>query len=195
FNTLADVLVFPLASIDDPGTFDSLVTDLTDQAKECTNDNPRVPSIRWIFKKYGILDQNDVDTLTETFQILCDLNKRGRDSIWGYFVRNLVRPLWLSMRSRRVDVLVGNPPWVAYRYMTPDMQEQFQEFSKQRNLWAGKNGATHQGLVRLFIVRSVEKYLNDGGTFAFVTPPTIRGLPKRHMGGLEYPASPRTHYR
>lgn len=170
FNTLADVLVFPLASIDDPGTFDSLVTDLTDQAKECTTENTRVPSIRWIFKKYGILDQNDIDTLTETFQILCDLNKRGRDSIWGYFVRNLVRPLWLSMRSRRVDVLVGNPPWVAYRYMTPDMQEQFQEFSKQRNLWAGKNVATHQDLVSLFIVRSVEKYLNDEGTFAFVAP-------------------------
>src|SRR5699024_7894093 len=170
FNTLADVLVFPLASIDDPGTFDSLVTDLTDQAKECTIENPRVPSIRWIFKKYGILDQNDIDTLTETFQILCDLNKRGRDSIWGYFVRNLVRPLWLSMRSRRVDVLVGNPPWVAYRYMTPDMQEQFQEFSKQRNLWHGQKLSTHQDLVGLFIVRAAEKYLNDEGTFAFVTP-------------------------
>lgn len=170
FSTLADVLVFPLSSIDDPGTFDSLVTDLTDQAKECTVDNPKIPSIRWIFKKYGILDQNDIDTLTETFQILCDLNKRGRDSIWGYFVRNLVRPLWLSMRSRRVDVLVGNPPWVAYRFMTTDMQEQFQEFSKQRKLWHGKNISTQQDLVGLFIVRAVEKYLNDEGTFAFVTP-------------------------
>jgi hypothetical protein len=170
FSTLADVLVFPLASIDDPGTFDSLVTDLTNQAKECTADNPRVPSIRWIFKKYGILDQNDIDTLTETFQILCDLHKRGRDSIWGYFVRNLVRPLWLSMKSRRVDVLVGNPPWVAYRFMTPDMQEQFQEFSKLRNLWHGKKLSTHQDLVGLFIVRTIEKYLKDEGTFAFVTP-------------------------
>jgi len=178
FNTLADVLVFPLASIDDPGTFDSLVTDLTDQAKECTTDNPRVPSIQWIFKKYGLLDQNDIDTLTETFQILCDLNKRGRDSIWGYFVRNLVRPLWLSMRSRRVDVLVGNPPWVAYRFMTPDMQEQFQEFSKQRNLWHGKKLSTHQDLVGLFIVRAVEKYLNDEGTFAFVTPFALLSRPQ-----------------
>lgn len=167
---LADVLVFPLASIDDPTTFDALVTDLTSQAKASTPDNPKIPSIKWILTKYGIPAGTDADTLTETFELLCDLNKRGRDSIWGYFVRNQVRPLWLSMKSRRVDVLVGNPPWVAYRYMTEDMQQKFKIFSKQRKLWHGRNVATHQDLVGLFIVRTIEKYLNDGGTFGFVTP-------------------------
>ncbi|WP_246958184.1 hypothetical protein [Brachybacterium sp. Marseille-Q7125] len=50
------------------------------------------------------------------------------------------------------------------------MQEQFRQFSQDRNLWHGKKLATQQDLVGLFIVRAVEKYLNDGGTFAFVTP-------------------------
>src|SRR5699024_7323806 len=38
------------------------------------------------------------------------------------------------------------------------------------NLWHGQVVATNQDLVGLFIVRAAEKYLNDEGTFAFVTP-------------------------
>src|SRR5699024_2605409 len=38
------------------------------------------------------------------------------------------------------------------------------------NLWHGQKLSTHQDLVGLFIVRAAEKYLNDEGTFAFVTP-------------------------
>ena len=112
----------------------------------------------------------DYSLLAETFTTLCELNAEGRDSIWGFYIRNQVRPLWLSMPSRRVDVLIGNPPWVAYRYMTPDLQEKYRAFSNRYNLWHGGAVATQQDLVGLFITRSVAKYLNDGGTFGFVTP-------------------------
>lgn len=167
---LAHVLAFPLASIDDAGTFDRLVTELTDLARTHTDANAKKPSPDRVLRKYGIPEGEDADTLRETFRLLAGLNAEGRDSIWGFFVRNQVRPLWLSMKTRRVDVLVGNPPWVSYRFMTASMQEQFRQFSEDRNLWHGKKLATHQDLVALFIVRAAEKYLNDGGTFAFVTP-------------------------
>lgn len=167
---LAHVLAFPLFSIDDAGTFDRLVTDLTALAKEHTDSAKKRPDPARTLRKYGIPEGGDTNTLRETFQLLADLNADGRDSIWGYFVRNQVRPLWLSMRNRRVDVLIGNPPWVSYRYMTASMQEQFRQFSQDRHLWHGKKLATQQDLVGLFIVRAVEKYLNDGGAFAFVTP-------------------------
>ena len=171
--TLFDVghiLAFPLAGIDDPATFDRLVTDMTERAKIYTDTNAKKPSVDPILAKFGITDTADRETLRSTFNILCTLNAEGRDSIWGYFVRNQVRPLWLSMRNRRMDVLVGNPPWVAYRYMTKDMQEQFKAFSQARNLWHGAKVATHQDLVGLFLVRTVEKYLKNNGRFAFVTP-------------------------
>lgn len=168
--SLAHILAFPLTNIDDPGTFDRLVTELTDRASQYTDPRKSKPSIASVLNKYAIPAGDDFDTLVETFNLLCDLNAEGRDSIWGYFVRNQVRPLWLSMDSRRVDVLVGNPPWVAYRYMTPAMQEQFREFSQHLNLWHGRTLATHQDLVGLFIARAAERYLRDGGKFGFVTP-------------------------
>lgn len=167
---LAHVLAFPLSSIDDAGTFDRLVTDLTELAKAHTDSRAKRPDPGRILRKYAIPSGDDAETLRETFRLLADLNADGRDSIWSYFVRNQVRPLWLSMRNRRADVLIGNPPWVSYRYMTAGMQEQFRQFSQDRNLWHGRQLATQQDLVGLFIVRAAEKYLNDGGTFAFVTP-------------------------
>lgn len=168
---VGQILAFPLSDVDDPAAFDQLVTAMTDKAKTYTDSAARKPEVYPILHSFGIHEfTKDWKTLQDTFNILCDLNAMGRDSIWGYFVRNQVRPLWLSMKNRRVDVLVGNPPWVAFRYMTEAMQKQFKAFSEERKLWHGFKVATHQDLVGLFIARSVEKYLKDGGAFGFVTP-------------------------
>lgn len=179
---IAHVLAFPLSTIDDAGTFDRLVADLTEFARTHTERHANRPDPSWILRKYAIPNGADAETLRETFHLLADLNAEGRDSIWGYFVRNQVRPLWLSMQNRRVDVLIGNPPWVAYRFMTASMQEQFRQFSQDRNLWHGKKLSSHQDLVGLFLVRAVEKYLKDDGTFAFVTPLAV--LSRQQYRGL-----------
>ena len=67
-------------------------------------------------------------------------------------------------------MLVGNPPWLAYRFMTEHMQEAFRDYSDERGLWHGAKVATHQDLSGLFLVRAVERYLKIGGRFAFVMP-------------------------
>ncbi|WP_081495109.1 N-6 DNA methylase [Mycolicibacterium chubuense] len=171
--TLIDIeqtLVFPLSSIDDPGTFDRLTTALTDLAQTVTGKSKR-PSAASILSSFSISpSSDDGKILTETFKLLCDLHAEGRDHIWSFFVRNQVRPLWFSLPGRKVDVLIGNPPWVSYRHMTEAMQSKFQSFCTQRNLWHGKSLATHQDLVALFAVRACELYLKDGGTFGLVTP-------------------------
>lgn len=168
---IARTLVFPVASIDDPEVFDRLTSDLTELAQTVTDKNTKRPPVRSVLTRYSISPvSDDGKILTETYKLLCDLNAEGRNHIWGYFVRNQVRPLWFSLAGRKVDVLVGNPPWVSYRHMTEAMQSKFQNFSTQRNLWHGKSVSTHQDLVALFIVRASELYLKDGGVFGFVTP-------------------------
>lgn len=169
--SIARTLTFPLNSMGDTDTFDQLVTAMTDRAKEYTDPTTPRPEVDSVLENFGITSgTKDYALLAETFATLCDLNAEGRDSIWGFYIRNQVRPLWLSMPGRRVDVLIGNPPWVAYRYMTPDLQEKYRAFANRYNLWHGGKVATQQDLVGLFITRSVAKYLNDGGTFGFVTP-------------------------
>ena len=108
--------------------------------------------------------------LADTYQHLCDLRAAGRDHIWGYVVRNQARPVWLSTNDQRADVIIGNPPWLAYRYMSRAMQRRFREESRRRNLWAGGNVATHQDLSAYFYACCAELYAKPGGTLAFVLP-------------------------
>lgn len=168
--TTGQQLSFPVTSINDPATFDRLVTAMADLAQTHTDPEATPPSIGPVLTAHNVEDAEERRILTETFKTLCDLNAARRDHIWGYFVRNQIRPLWFSIPDRRMDVLVGNPPWVAYRYMTAAMQGQFKSLCEARNLWTGGSVATHQDLVALFIVRVIEQFLKDGGTFGFVTP-------------------------
>ena len=51
-------------------------------------------------------------TLGETVKTLQGLHNEGRDHIWAYYTRNMVRPVALT--RNKVDVIIGNPPWINY---------------------------------------------------------------------------------
>ncbi|MFE3182814.1 N-6 DNA methylase [Streptomyces violascens] len=155
--------------------FDNIVNELADKA----TDRPqgRTPSLTTTFNRLGITSKADQDELTQNFKLLCDLVDEGRNHIWSYYVRNLARPMWLSRAENRVDVLIGNPPWLSYRHMPGDMQELFKDMSQSRRLWRGDEVATHQDLSGLFIARAIQQYLREEGTFAFVVPNPVLDRP------------------
>ena len=164
----ADQLRFPQRLLDDADTFDALVADLAESATN-RQRGKEAPSISPIAKRHG-LSGADLETVEATFKAMCRLHDERRDHIWGYYVRNLARPAWLAREENRRTVLVGNPPWLAYRFMTDAMKDVFQLMAKERKLWAGGNVATHQDLADLFVARSVEQYLAPNGRFGFVMP-------------------------
>lgn len=164
----AEHLVFPASVLADADSFDRLVKELSDKATTRRRGSAR-PSIEQILRKHGI-GGTDADTIRATFSLLCELHDNRRNHVWGYYVRNLARPIWLSRPEGKVDRLVGNPPWLAYRYMKPDMQEVFRKRCEERNLWSGGKLATQQDLSAYFVVRAAELYLREGGRLAFVMP-------------------------
>ena len=161
-------LRFPEELLEDSGRFNQIVESMT---KLAGNRKPgaTIPKLTGISQKYAISPPAQ-EILAETFKTLCELHDAGRDHIWSYYVRNLARPWWLALPANRVDVLIGNPPWLAYRYMTEAMQVTFRDYSEERGLWHGAKVATHQDLSGLFLVRAVERYLKKRGKFAFVMP-------------------------
>ena len=173
-------LKFPDRLLDDVGSFDGLVAELADAASQHRTGTPAA-RLAPIFRRRGV-PEGDERVITDTFALMCRLHNEGRDHIWGYYVRNLARPLWLSRMNNRVDVLVGNPPWLAFRHMSRQMQEVFRSMCESRHLWAGANLATHQDLSGLFVARSVQLYLRMGGRFAFVLPNTA--IDRSHYQGF-----------
>lgn len=84
-----------------------------------------------------------------------------------------------------VDVLVGNPPWLASRFMATEPQARFRAESGVYGLWSGGSVSTHQDLCGLFAVRTIERFLAVGGRFALVMPAAVldRGQFNSFRGG------------
>ena len=176
----AEQLQFPEHLLADAGRFDRLVADLATMASERPRHS-QVPALSATFRLYAI-DPTDQPMITETFRIMCGLHDRGRNHIWGYYLRNLARPMSLARPANRVDALVGNPPWLAYRFMTPGMKANFKDLSEASNFWAGAAVATSQDLSALFVARTLELYLRPGGRFGMVMPLAV--LSRRQYAGF-----------
>jgi hypothetical protein len=164
-------LRFPIDLLGDAGKFDNVVTALVNRASKRKRGS-KVPNVSRLLSTQGVPQKHHA-RLQLTFQTMCSLHDNHRDHIWGYYVRNVARPMWLARPENGVDVLIGNPPWLAYRFMPRGMQERFKSLCKERGLWHGGAVATQQDLSALFIARAVELYLRDGGNFAFVAPSGI----------------------
>ena len=114
-------------------------------------------------------EEEAVREMVVTYTIFDVLRREGRDSVWTYVARNLSRPLALSFGAGWANVVVGNPPWVAFRHMSADLQIRFRELAQAEGIFVGRVPSQND-LCALFTVRSAMLYLRSGGRIAFVLP-------------------------
>lgn len=172
------LLEFPFDVARDPALFDAVIGRMLELSRQdAAGDGLRA----WLQRTHP-LPPETVEKLAQTYELLRRLHAEGRDHIWGFVARNLVRPVWLSQQEQRADVIVGNPPWLSYRYMERGTQERFREECQRRGLWAGGKVATHQDLSGYFFVRCVELYLKPTGVIAFVMP--FAAMSRRQFEGF-----------
>lgn len=164
-------LRFPEHLLADSARFDALVESLVDESGRAAFKSTNTLSPGAI--RLLAIDADDLPTLHENFVRLKQLHEDDRDHIWSYYIRNIARPAWLARLENRVDVLVGNPPWLSYRHMTATMQKRFKSLAQDRDFWHNETTATHQDLAGLFVARAVERYLRPGGRLGFVVPNSV----------------------
>ena len=111
----------------------------------------------------------DRDMLAETVKTLKKLHNEGRDHIWAYYTRNVVRPVALARQP--VDVVIGNPPWLNYNKTIDTLRSALERQSKRvYGIWQGGKYATHQDVAGLFFARTVHLYLKENGLIGMVMP-------------------------
>ena len=155
-------LVFPVSLVERAETFDALMGDVAEAIEN--DDDPH-----FALDDQHITDPAERQTLEKTIASLRMLHGEGRNHIWAYYTRNLVRPVALS-RSK-VDVIVGNPPWLNYNKTVSTLRTELERQSRNiYDIWAGGKYATHQDVAGLFFARSVDLYLKDGGVIGMVMP-------------------------
>ena len=155
-------LVFPMSLVGRAEDFDGFMGNVADAIEN--GDDPS-----FALKDYGITDPDERQILEKTIAAMQRLHAEGSDHIWAYYTRNLVRPVALS-RSK-VDVIVGNPPWINYNQTVSTLRTELERQSKDLyGIWAGGRYATHQDVAGLFFARGADLYLKDGGVIGFVMP-------------------------
>ena len=155
-------LVFPKRLVQEAERFDALMSDVAESI-----EHGRDPHID--LDDHGVGDPEERRTLENTVETLRRLHNEGRDHIWAYYTRNLVRPVALS--ESKVDVIVGNPPWINYNQTVSVLRDELVRQSRTvYGIWAGGRYATHQDVASLFFARSVALYLKDRGHIGMVMP-------------------------
>lgn len=172
-----ELLEFPFEVAGNPVIFDAVIRRMLELSREGANPEGLKA---WLLRTHH-MDAVTVDKLIDTYETLRQLNRNGRNHIWGFVARDLVRPVWLSQQAQRADVVVGNPPWLPYRFMTVETQQRFREECQRRGLWMGQV-AQQQDLSAYFFVKCVELYLKATGTIAMVMP--YAAMTRRQFAGF-----------
>ena len=157
-----DELVFPISLVDRADTFDSLMSQVAADIER--GDDPLLA-----LDDHDITDPHERQILAATIATLQRLHAAGKDHIWAYYTRNLVRPVALS--RTKVDVVIGNPPWLNYNQTADALRDELERQSKSLyGIWTGGQYASNQDVAGLFYARSVDLYLQDGGKIGMVLP-------------------------
>ena len=159
-------LFFPVQIARNPGLFDAVIDSMQDHLRR--DDEPDA-FVSWLRRNRRVSAEARPD-LNSAYETLLGLSRAGRNDIWPYVAKHLTRPVWLSQPEQRVDRIVGNPPWVAYRYMSRDKKTRFRDRCAGLGIWVGGKVATHQDLSAYFFARAVELYAKPSGRIAMVLP-------------------------
>jgi SAM-dependent methyltransferase len=118
----------------------------------------------------------EFEDVTSTFErireSIAQAARENRDSIHAFILKNFFRPLYLANHVL-FDAVIGNPPYLSYRFMGNQQQEQTKTLLNQYNLSPGAENIPHLEEATLFMVRCMDLYLEDGGDLGFVMPRSI----------------------
>ena len=155
-------LVFPVSLVERAEDFDALMSGVADAIQ--SGQDPLLA-----LDDNHINDPAERQALETTIGEMRKLHAQGRDHIWAYYTRNMVRPVALS--RAKVDVIIGNPPWINYNQTADVLRTELEGLSKEvYGIWVGGRYASNQDVAGLFFTRCVDLYLDQRGVIGFVMP-------------------------
>ena len=178
---LGETYVLPRAFFSDAQAFDSAIALCFEAASNLARDENSeskegfANSLKKILTHIAEQDEL-VEVSTQLFKLTNHLAVRireRRDTIWSFILRNNLRPVFLH---GAYDLVVGNPPWLSYRYIgDPDYQTEIKKLSKDTYDIAPKQTKlfTQMELATLFLVHAAHNYLKPAGTLGYVMPRSV----------------------
>lgn len=121
------------------------------------------------------------EILEKTLETIMNLMDVDKDSVWVFMMRNIYAPL--RMEKKKFDLVVGNPPWVSFKYIENIGYKRFiKDTVFDYKLLNGKQIElfTHMDTSTVFYVKAADIYLSDDGIIGFVMPRSVLTGAKQH---------------
>ncbi|MDH5779065.1 MAG: N-6 DNA methylase [Candidatus Bathyarchaeota archaeon] len=133
------------------------------------------------------LSDDELDVLSTTLNTILTLVDARLDAIWVFMLSNIYAPI--TLKQSKFDLVVGNPPWIAMRYIE---NRNYQDFLKERVLAYGLLDTeqvhlfTHMEMATLFFCNSIDLYLKENCIIAFVMPRSVLTGALHHVKFKEF---------
>src|SRR5690606_33650250 len=143
------------------------------------NNDETVASLRAYLKRDvpTLFERKRVDAMVEALwqftRELADPIKQEENAIWAFVVRNAYRP---AMLRERFDYIIGNPPWLSYRYISdPEYQAEVSRRAIEQYRIAPKSHKlrTQMELATVVLVHTLATFGKNGAQLAFVMPRSV----------------------
>jgi len=167
----------PEALFSDRNLYDQAIEEVLTYAQVCVKkkENCNLEEFtKFIKRRFPKLRSVEaIQTIFHLAEILKELIEEDRDTIWSFVLKNIYKPIFLQ---RKFDLIVGNPPWLSYRYIE---KGEYQNFIKKqvKDYWLSRKGRveniSNMELATLFFVKTLDLYLTPNGEIAFVMPRSI----------------------
>ena len=125
---------------------------------------------------------NEFTCWHHNFRLLLKLDKQRRNTIWAYILKKAYRPEFL--RQEKVDYIVGNPPWLSYRYIKDEnYKARVKSLTFEHELLARSEVQlfTQMDTSTLFVAHCEREFLKPGGSLGMVLPKTVILPAKQHL--------------
>lgn len=120
------------------------------------------------------LSEADNELISEFYQTLLDLQKKGLNGIWGKIIKNIFAPAFFE----NFDYIVGNPPWINWQNLPEDYRDSIKKYWEDYKVFLHKGlkarlGSAHDDISVLLTYVVMDKYLRESGFLGFVLPQNL----------------------
>jgi hypothetical protein len=182
-RNLPAVFDLPSDLAENPETLQDAVGALLDYSSPDINDRDAQDGLSERLAAIGVRNGNGHLWRSNLILMRWLLQAPATNSVWRFVLRNAYQP---ELQSRRkFPFVVGNPPWLSYRFIKRrDYQQRVRELvfqyglANRRALYRSAFG--NMEIATLFCAFSYDRYLKPDGTLAFVMPRSIMTGAKQH---------------
>jgi hypothetical protein len=180
--------LIPLKSIELNRDLDQIIDQMMSFAQRgATSDVLLDQARKGFFAKIKDLTMEEQNLWKLDFDLMVKLVRERRDSVWAFILKNAYRPAYI--RRAKVDVIVGNPPWLSFRdIVDKSYKARIKDLTFKYKLLdrSERKLSTQMDTSTLFYVHSCQEFLKEDGRIAFVMPKTVILPAKQHLGFQRY---------